>query len=75
MVVMKDKEILLEIPLRETTSVAVFGNVQVTTQAMSEFLDAGIALSLFTRNGRLKGHLMPEASKNMPLRIKQMNAP
>ena len=71
MVVMKDSEILLEIPLRDTTSVAVFGNVQVTTQAMSEFLDSGIALSLFTRNGRLKGHLTPEASKNMPLRIKQ----
>ena len=34
MVVMKESEILLEIPLRDTTSVAVFGNVQVTTQAM-----------------------------------------
>src|ERR1035438_2607722 len=71
MLVEKEGEHLLEIPLRSTTAVAVFGNVQVTTQALSEMLERGIPVALYTRNGRLKGHLAPEASKNIPLRIAQ----
>jgi CRISPR-associated protein Cas1 len=71
MLVEKDGEQLLEIPLRLTSAVAVFGNVQVTTQALSELLDRGIPLALYTRHGRLKGHLAPELSKNLPLRLAQ----
>src|SRR5438270_681634 len=67
----KEHETLLEIPLRMTESVAVFGNVQVTTQALSELLDRGIPLALYTRHGRLKGHLTPDTSKNVPLRVAQ----
>ena len=67
----KDDALLLEIPLRQTDSVAVFGNVQVTTQALSELLDRGIPLALYTRHGRLKGHLVPDISKNVPLRVAQ----
>jgi CRISP-associated protein Cas1 len=67
----KDEELLLEIPLRQTDSVAVFGNVQVTTQALSELLERGIPLALYTRHGRLKGHLVPDISKNVPLRVAQ----
>jgi len=67
----KDGVLLLEIPLRQTDSVAVFGNVQVTTQALSELLDRGIPLALYTRHGRLKGHLVPDLSKNVPLRVAQ----
>jgi CRISPR-associated protein Cas1 len=66
-----DDKILAEIPLRQTEAVAVFGNVQVTTQAMSVLLDAGIPLALHTRHGRLKGHLVPESSKNVDLRVAQ----
>ena len=71
MLVEKEGAPLLEIPLRSTTAVALFGNVQVTTQALSELLERGIPVALYTRNGRLKGHLAPEASKNIPLRIAQ----
>ena len=67
----KDDTLLLEIPLRQTDSVAMFGNVQVTTQALSELLDRGIPLALYTRHGRLKGHLVPDISKNVPLRVAQ----
>ncbi len=70
----KDQELLLEIPLRQTDSVAVFGNVQVTTQALSELLERGIPLALYTRHGRLKGHLVPDISKNVPLRVAQYRA-
>ena len=67
----KEGETLLEILLRQTDSVAVFGNVQVTTQALSELLDRGIPLALYTRHGRLKGRLVPDVSKNVPLRVAQ----
>jgi CRISPR-associated protein Cas1 len=70
----KKGEILLELPLRQTLAVAVFGNVQVTTQALSELLDRGIGLTLFTRNGRLKGHLAPEAGKNIAVRLAHYKA-
>ena len=66
MVVEKDGAVLAEVPLRETELVAVFGSVQVTTQAMSELLDRGIPLALYTRHGRLKGRLEPEMSSSMP---------
>jgi len=71
LMVEKDGEALLEIPLRQTETVAVFGNIQVTTQALSELLERGIPLALYTRNGRLKGHLTPELSKNVMLRVSQ----
>jgi CRISPR-associated protein Cas1 len=70
----KDDQLLAEIRLRETASVAIFGNVQVTTQALSELLERGIPLSLYTRHGRLKGHLVPEMSKNVALRVAQYRA-
>jgi CRISPR-associated protein Cas1 len=70
----KKGETLLDLPLRQTLAVAVFGNVQVTTQALSELLDRGIGLTFFTRNGRLKGHLAPEAGKNAPVRLAQYRA-
>jgi CRISP-associated protein Cas1 len=67
----KDDKTLLEIPLRQTDSVAVFGNVQLTTQAMSELLERSIPVAFYTRHGRLKGHLTPEVSKNVGLRLAQ----
>ena len=70
-VVEKEGKQLLEIPLRQTDSVAVFGDVQVTTQALGELLDQGIPLAIYTRNGRLKGHLATEVSKNVLLRVAQ----
>jgi len=71
LVVEKEKQELLEIPLRQTEAVAVYGNVQVTTQALSELLERGIALTFYTMNGRLKGRLVGELSKNVELRVTQ----
>jgi CRISPR-associated protein Cas1 len=67
----KEDHLLLEIRLRETTGIAVFGNVQVTTQALSELLDHRIPLALYTRHGRLKGRLVPDLSGNVLLRVAQ----
>jgi CRISPR-associated protein Cas1 len=74
LVVEKDDKTLAEIPLRETDLVALFGNVQVTTQALAELLDRGIPVGLYTRNGRLKGRVAPEASGAVRIRLAQFAA-
>jgi CRISPR-associated protein Cas1 len=74
LVVEKDDKPLAEIPLRETDLVAVLGNVQVSTQALSELLDRGIPVGLYTRNGRLKGRVVPESGGAVKLRLAQMRA-
>ncbi|MCW5968916.1 MAG: CRISPR-associated endonuclease Cas1 [Blastocatellales bacterium] len=51
--------------------VIVFGNVQVTTQAMSLLLDRGIETAFLSQMGRLKGRLAPLLGKNLPLRLRQ----
>jgi len=71
LVVEKDGSILLDTPYHKLESVLLFGNVQVTTQAMSELLDSGIRLSLLTRHGEFRGSLDPSRGKNVPLRIAQ----
>lgn len=44
----------------------------MTTQALSELLERGIDLALYTRHGRLKGHLVSAVSKNAGLRVAQL---
>lgn len=74
LVVEKQGETLAEILTRHTESVSVFGSIQVTNQAMSEMLERGISLSLYSLHGRLKGHLVPEESKNVETRVAQFRA-
>ena len=49
----------------------LFGNIQVTTQAMAELLEKGVNLSLFSRQGMYRGSLAPPRGKNIDLRIAQ----
>src|SRR3990172_4723771 len=69
--VTKDEETLLDVPCAKIDQVLIFGAVQVTIQALSELLEHGIELALFTRHGRLKGQLTPIKSKNIVLRMAQ----
>lgn len=62
---------LLELPCADIDQVMVFGNVQITTQALQELLQHGIELALFTYSGKLIGQLTPPKSKNILLRIEQ----
>lgn len=70
----KDDQTLREIPLKDTAAVAVFGNVQVTTQALAVLLDAGIPLSLLSRHGRLRGRLVPDDPRDAGLLLAQFGA-
>jgi CRISP-associated protein Cas1 len=71
LVVEKDKKAILEVPEFKVDRVLIFGNIQITTQAIAFLLGNGIETSFLTMQGRLKGRLSPIESKNVLLRIKQ----
>jgi CRISP-associated protein Cas1 len=58
----------------ETSHVAIFGNVQVSTQALQEMCIRGIPLTLFTTGGWYYGSATGMAHKNVELRIAQYAA-
>lgn len=67
----KDGTELLEIECFKLDTIFLFGNVHVTTPALTELLDHGIELALLTLGGRLKGQLTPPKAKNVLLRMAQ----
>ncbi len=71
LIVEKDETRLLEIPCADVDRVIVYGNIQVTTQAIRELAEHGIAIAYFTQGGKLLCQLTPEASKNLVLRQAQ----
>jgi CRISPR-associated protein Cas1 len=70
-VVTKGDEELLSVPEAAVEQVVVFGNVQISTQAVSEFLAQGIDLIYLTYNGKFKGILQSGYPKNTSLRLLQ----
>ncbi len=73
LVIEKDGAILLDRPYHKLEAVLLFGNIQITTQAMSELLENGIRLDLLNRRGELRGTLNPSLGKNVPLRVAQFD--
>ncbi|OYD13900.1 CRISPR-associated endonuclease Cas1 [candidate division WOR-3 bacterium JGI_Cruoil_03_44_89] len=71
LIVEKENEVLLEVPEFKIERVLIFGNVQLTTQAIAFLLANGIETSFLSVRGRLKGKLSPLESKNVFLRVKQ----
>ncbi|MBI3303616.1 MAG: CRISPR-associated endonuclease Cas1 [Deltaproteobacteria bacterium] len=71
LIVEKDDAELLEIECFKLDTIFLFGNVHVTTPALTELLDHGIELALLTLGGRLKGQLTPLKAKNVLLRMAQ----
>jgi len=71
LLVLKDNQILLDIPAGKVKGVLIFGNVQFTTQALRLLLDQGVEFALFTRRGRLLGQLTSPFPKNIELRQAQ----
>ncbi len=73
-VVEKDNVTFAEIPLRETLMVALFGNITPSSQALRELAEHDIPVSFYTRNGRLRARLVPEASGSIVARLRQYRA-
>ena len=71
LLVEKEDQVLLDLPYHKLEHIAVFGNVQVTTQAMAEILERGIHLGFFSRHGEFRGSLSGPQGKNIPLRVAQ----
>lgn len=61
----------IESRLPNTSQVALFGNVQVTTQAMKALLERDIPLGFFTFGGWFLGRTLGMGSKNVELRVAQ----
>jgi CRISPR-associated protein Cas1 len=70
-VVTKDGQTLLTVPAFKVDAVLIFGNVQLTTQAIAFLLESGIDTGFLSLRGRLKGKLIPLEGKNVLLRVKQ----
>jgi hypothetical protein len=63
-----------ETRLSNTSHVALFGNVHVTTPAIRKLLDRGIPLLFFTYGGWFSGQASGHDSKNVELRLAQYKA-
>lgn len=71
LVVERDGDALMEVHDFKVERVVVFGNAQLSTQAMAFLLERGIDTAFLSTHGRLKGRLAPIESKNAPLRLAQ----
>jgi CRISPR-associated protein Cas1 len=70
----KEDEVLLDLPYHKLETVLLFGNVQVTTQALAELLEKGVALSLFSHQGQFRGSLAPPQGHHIELRLAQFES-
>ena len=66
------KEKVEQIPLLYVDRILIFGNIQVTTQTIGLLLENGIDLSFFSYRGKLKGNLCSNKSKNVFVRLAQV---
>ncbi len=71
LIVQKQNETLFDIQCHKIDAVLIFGNVQVTTQAVTTLLENGIEMAILSRTGRLKGQITSPATKNIALRLEQ----
>jgi CRISP-associated protein Cas1 len=63
-----------EVKLYDTSQVSVFGNAQLTTQAMRRLMQEGISVSFFSTGGKLLGRATGLGSNNVELRVAQYAA-
>lgn len=70
----RKEESLGSVPLVDVSQLCVFGNVQITTQALTELLDRGISVCFFSAGGWFRGIATGLTHKNIELRIQQFAA-
>jgi len=71
LLVTKEDEVLLAVPLLDVSEVVLMGGVGTTTQALLSLLDQGISLSIISSGGRLRGRLIAAQARNLSLRHQQ----
>ena len=70
----KEDEVLLDLPYHKLETIIVFGNIQVTTQALGEALEKGVAIHFLSRRGEYRGALFPPRGAQVTLRLKQFQS-
>ena len=65
---------LCSVPQAAVDGVVLFGNVQVSTQAVNELLEQGVAVIYLSRGGVFRGILQPGYPRNVELRLAQYEA-
>lgn len=71
LLVTKEDEVLLRVPLAQVSQVVLVGAIGVTTQALHALLEAEVPILLVRRTGELLGRLLPPTPRNLPLRQAQ----
>ncbi len=71
LVVKKHNQEITRVPMHAVRQVVVFGNVQVSTQALQTLLENGIGVSILTGYGKFIGGFQPAPAKNVGLREAQ----
>lgn len=71
LIVSFDKEVITEIPILKVEQVIIFGNIQLTTQAMQACLIRGIPITFLTGYGRYYGRLENPSFTNVSLHHQQ----
>lgn len=66
------RKVLQAMSIRELEQVAVYGNVQVTTQALALLLEHEVDVAFFSMYGRFRGRLGKGGSKHARLRHAQL---
>lgn len=69
--VYKDKEVIRTLPLINVDQIVLLGNVDISVSLMSFLMRQKVETSFLTFNGKFKGKLIGESSKNVDLRINQ----
>lgn len=71
LLIVKNDELLMRVPLQRVTQVVLIGRVGATTPALHALLHAEIPLLFVNRSGKLMGRLLPPTHGNLPLRQEQ----
>jgi CRISPR-associated protein Cas1 len=71
LVVRKDGDEIQRVPIASTRQVVVFGNVQVSTQALECLATLEVPVVYMTGHGRFIAALQPAPTKNVMLRVNQ----
>ncbi|MGN0867870.1 MAG: type I-C CRISPR-associated endonuclease Cas1c [Oligosphaeraceae bacterium] len=74
LVVEKDGERLLKVPVCALTSVVIFGNVLVSPWALGLCMEHGIAVSMLTEQGKFLARVEGAVEGSVHLRLSQMRA-
>jgi CRISPR-associated protein Cas1 len=72
LVVRKDGQEVQRVPIAAIRQVVVFGNVQVSTQALESLAHLEVSVVYLTSYGRFIAALMPAPTKNVLLRVNQV---